>query len=221
MKVPPVINAPTYTNISAELHLPYNLSLENTTSGYVDPIISQANIWKAQGLDDSQIVDEFAKEGVTFNPKTYAWDLGHSPTSEELKYITLPMNPLTLKPYNYSSLLNGKIAPQALTGQAFSGLWTTYSTFCGFDYYMEPGDVTSTTSGTSSHYVTTHIGDSSSCLEVGVMRTGGAPYLKVYTYYSSPTYTDSVPHEYLIYPSTSDFHEYSIIYTGTHNSNGY
>ena len=47
----------------------YNITqTEMMSPGFVDSIISQAHQWSAEGMNDTQIVAEFAKKGVQYDP---------------------------------------------------------------------------------------------------------------------------------------------------------
>jgi hypothetical protein len=45
----------------------------------IDPVISQAHRWSAEGMNDSQIVAEFAKKGVQYDPVKKDYVIGINP----------------------------------------------------------------------------------------------------------------------------------------------
>lgn len=201
------IKTPVYTDVAAELGLPYNITLDDMMKpGYVDPIVSQANKWKAEGMNDTEIVNKFAEQEVIYDPKTQVWAFGHIPTAEEQKRLP------TIHTYSGPST----------RGQVTAGMWTNDYAYAGYHYYMCPGELTVNTNhqGTDLYYVTTHIGcGAGGCFEIGVYRYYLDPsHIWVFTYSQNDNphwgYTN-------IEVDTTTYHTYAITYTGTHNGNGY
>ena len=60
--------------------LAYNITQTEVMSpGFIDPIISQAHQWSAEGMNDTQIVAEFAKKGVQYDPVRKDYSIGVKP----------------------------------------------------------------------------------------------------------------------------------------------
>ena len=58
----------------------YNITeTEMMTPGFINPIISQAHRWNAEGMNDTQIVAEFAKKGVRYDPVKEDYELVAKP----------------------------------------------------------------------------------------------------------------------------------------------
>jgi hypothetical protein len=225
MGIPNVMKTPVYTKVANELGLPYNITVEDMKKpGYVDPIVSQANTWKATGMNDTQIVYEFAKMGVIYYPKTQDWAFGHNPTAEEQKYI--PKTPVYNQTTGYNSLglvgqtISSTITTSTIPPAIVSGMWTNYQ-YDGFDYYMAPGDLPVDINGTSLYYATTHIGcGSGGCFEIGVYRYDLTPTAFV-VYTSSQNDDNGQLKLTSIRVDPTTFHEYSIIWNGVQDAYGY
>jgi hypothetical protein len=225
----PVNETPIYTDVAAQLGLPYNITLDDLKkSGYVDPIVSQANKWKAEGMNDTQIVNNFDKKGVIYNPKTGAWAFGHNPTPEEQKYIpnispcnlSYGYNPLDLKSKTINSNIPYVTPLTSPPSNIDAGMWTNDYAFSGFNYYMETGDlpVDTTDHGTSLYYVTTHTGcGSGGCFEIGVYHYNKDPSnYQVYTYSQNDDTGGAKPVGITV--NTQQLHRYTITPTGVYNS---
>lgn len=205
--------------MAVQLGLPYNITLDDYKKpGYVDPIVSQANKWKADGLNDTQIVDKFAKQGVIYDLKTQDWFFGYMPTAEQEKIVPLLSQNRNISS-NYSSQT---INAQPLTSppsEIDAGMWTNYQ-FDGFDYYMCPGTLTVSGQGTAYYYLTTHIGcGSGGCAEIGVNHTAwDSSHYWIYTYSQNDN-----PHWGFtnIQVEYNYGHEYSIYTNQDRDSNGY
>ena len=60
----------------------YNITeTEMMSPGFINPIISQAHRWSAEGMNDTQIVAEFDKKGVLYNPVTKDYAISAKPAS--------------------------------------------------------------------------------------------------------------------------------------------
>ncbi len=148
--------------------------------GYVDPITQKARELKSQGMSDDQIVKEMAKSYIWYDPKTGDWTRG-SPELDKLQYPEIPLSRHPCINITKST----QITAQDQLYEDYCGIWTNNYRYSGFSYDMTAGSMaTGDVYGTWTHYVTTHIGASGYCTEIGIARF----------YYDSPynffTYDD-------------------------------
>lgn len=203
--------------------------------GYVDPITRQAREMKAKGINNSEIIKEFEKQGIIYYPDSDSWIKGRHLTEEEQKKVIFPIYDYNDKGIYLKAIYYGEndtmvnvseqkssISTQASTtslGQINVWVETDDFAYLGWGGHIIPGSVAAEPTGTEWHYVTTHLGSSGSCTEIGVYRSESDSVLTVYSYDNRvepghPLYVGTTP----IHPSPSSDNGAIIIVTGTWES---
>lgn len=206
--------------------------------GYVDPITKQAREMKAKGINDSEIVKEFEKQGIIYYPDSDSWVKGRRLTEEEQKRVIFPIYDYNDKGMYLKAIYYGKNDTTLNISEQQSPITTTTMSqsigqinvyiettdpykfsYLGWGGHIIPGSEAADISGTEWHYVTTHLGSSGSCTELGVYRSEVDSSLTVYSYDNRvepghPLYTGTTP----IHPDPSSDNGAIIIVTGTWES---
>jgi len=208
--------------------------------GYIDPITKQAREMKAKGINDSEIIKEFEKQGIIYYPDSDSWVKGRCLTKDEMKEkkIIFPVydyndKGMYLKAIYYGendTMVNVSEQKPSVTTQAAItsigqiNVWVETTdpykfAYLGWGGHIIPGSEAADISGTEWHFVTTHLGSSGSCTELGVYRSESDSVLTVYSYDNRvepghPLYTGTTP----IHPAPSSDNGAIIIVTGTWES---
>ena len=189
---------------------------------YISPARKAIDLMRTKKYTSDQITAMLKKNGYGWDPSTGSCWKGRDPTPEEQKMIDKIRGP------GYSPF------PESLNGSRQSGnIVTTLrqrsalmnladeNTYFGINYDMTPGDMAISSSGTTFHVVTTHVGKikpngQEDWTEAGVIRSVNNLARQYFTY-------DNNEGEYRFHGTTgsSTSTTYRIYVTNTYESGGY
>jgi hypothetical protein len=139
--------------------------------GIDDPVEQKIKELKAQGMNDSDIVENLKAQGMFWDPKTDDHGVGVLLTPEESAKYNMGGSRAV-----YSGEISTSIGPLSVIGgtQANIVYKTSDSNYKGVCGNMKPGSLAISQTGTSNHCITSHVGGPNTAtddwIEVGIRR---------------------------------------------------
>lgn len=204
--------------------LPTTLSPEEEIAyleGYVSPARRAIDLMKTRKYTDDQITEMLHRNGYGWDPSTRACWKGRDPTPEEQKVIDKIRGP-GYSPFPEDTDKGRKSEKNVLSWRGAGATMNLRdeNTYFGIYYEMRPGDMVISSSGTTEHVVTAHVGKrkpggQEDWTEAGVSRSIDDP--REYFTFDN----DEGEWEFHGSAGSSTYKTYKIYVTSTHESEGY
>lgn len=152
-----------FDTASASEFLPVSLSAQEEISfleKYESPASKAIRLMKSKKYTNEQITATLKKNGYGWDPSTGACWKGHDPTQEEQKMLD-QLRGSGYSPFTESEKVSMKSASSAAASSGAAGATMNLldeNTYFGINYDLIPGDMAISSSGTTFHVVTTHVG---------------------------------------------------------------
>jgi hypothetical protein len=156
----------------------------NTYESPAEKIIKRM---QGRKYSENQITAVLTSQGYGWDPKTGACWKGTAPTEAELKIINLTRGK-DYSPFDRETNLKSSTRGILSLRQEYRQMRTTSGTsYFGVNDYMKPGQTVVSSTGTSQHVVTTHVGRKPSSTtecwtEAGVAASVADPQRRFFTY---------------------------------------
>lgn len=156
--------------------------------GIDDPVLSKIKDMTAKGSNNSTIVSELNKLGMFWDPKTGDHGIGKLLTPEEMAKLPSMQNPETMYATATSGLTPSSMGVTPMTtytGTQANVFWKSNNMLYDEDLYnIVPGSLVISTSGTTNHCITSHMGGGSDWIEAGIRRDVQNGQLGPYTVFT-------------------------------------
>jgi hypothetical protein len=214
-----------FDSASVSETLPLSMSPQAESSyleQYISPARKAIDLMKSKQYTADGITATLKKNGYGWDPSTGACWKGRDPTPEEQKTIDKIRGPgySPFPEFMNSSMQSGNAVMAWRQQNAMMNL-ADVNTYFGINYDMSPGDMVISSSGTTQHVVTTHVGKKKPSgqddwTEAGVARSVNDPTRQYFTYDN-----DEGLWEFHGTAGSTTSTTYRIYVTSTYESGGY